>query len=152
MDTPRNRQQEHGRFNLHLQPSRMWTDHIASHWKGAPIDYNPLHTLVRFLDQGAKHIHKKQWIQDINTSINWQKLNREQKGEQEAHTIHYKHFPNHFNKLPIGNKKDMMSIHSNEPSRPPSRKEIVSWKRLLLRSVENTNLKNQKSQYTQEHE
>jgi len=58
------------RFNLHLQPSRMWTDHIAGHRKGAPIDYNPLHTLVRFLDQGAKHIYKKQWIQDINTSIN----------------------------------------------------------------------------------
>ena len=58
------------RFNLHLQPWRMWTDHIASHWKGVPIDYNPLHTLVRFLDQGAKHTHKKQWIQDINTRIN----------------------------------------------------------------------------------
>ena len=35
----------------------------------------------------------------------------------------------------------MMSIHSNKPSRPPSRKEIVSWKQLLLHSVENTNLK-----------
>ena len=34
-----------------------------------------------------------------------------------------------------------MSIHSNEPSRPPSRKEIVSWKQLVLRSVENTNFK-----------
>ena len=38
----------------------------------------------------------------------------------------YKYFPNHFKNLPIGNKKDMMSIHSNEPSRPPSRKEIAS--------------------------
>jgi len=66
--------------------------------------------------------------------------------------MQYKYFPNHFKNLPIGNKKDMMSIHSNEPSRPPSRKEIASWKQLLLRSVENTNLKNSKSQYTQEHE
>jgi len=58
------------RFNLHLQQARMWTDHITSHRKGAPIDYNPLHTLIRFLDQGAKHTHKKQRIQDINISIN----------------------------------------------------------------------------------
>jgi len=54
--------------------------------------------------------------------------------------------------FPIGNKKDVMSIHSNEPSRPPNRKEIVSWKEFLVRSVENTDFKNSKSQYTQEHE
>jgi len=45
-----------------------------------------------------------------------------------------------------------MSIHSNEPSRPLSRQELVSWKQLLLPSVENTNFKNSKLQYTQEHE
>jgi len=45
-----------------------------------------------------------------------------------------------------------MSIHSNEPLRPLSRQELVVWKQLLLWSVENTNLKNSKSQYTQEHE
>jgi len=48
--------------------------------------------------------------------------------------------------------KVTMSIHSNEPSRPPSRKEIVISKQLLLRSVENTNFKISESQYTQEHE
>jgi len=45
-----------------------------------------------------------------------------------------------------------MSIHSNEPSGPLSKQELVSFKQLLLWSVENTNLKNSKSQYTQEHE
>jgi len=54
---------------------------------------------------------------------------------------YYKNFPNHFENLPTGKKKDMMSIHSNKPSRPPNRQEIVSWKQLLLRSVENTNFK-----------
>ena len=49
-------------------------------------------------------------------------------------------------------KKDTMSIHSNEFSRPPSRKEIVNWKQLLLRSVENTNFEISKSQFTQNHE
>ena len=46
-----------------------------------------------------------------------------------------------------------MLIHSYAPC-PLSRKEIVSWiqKQLLLRSVEDTNFKNSKSQYTQEHE
>ena len=44
-----------------------------------------------------------------------------------------------------------MSIHSKEPSRPLSKHELVSCKQLFL-SVENTNLKNSKSQYTQEHE
>ena len=45
-----------------------------------------------------------------------------------------------------------MSIHSNETSGPLSKQELVSYKQLLLLSVENTNLKNSKSQYTQEHE
>jgi len=27
--------------------------------------------------------------------------------------------------LPIGNKKDMMSVHNNEPSCPPSRKQKI---------------------------
>jgi len=66
--------------------------------------------------------------------------------------IQYKNFPNHFENIPIGNKKNMMSTHSNEPSRSPSRQELVSWNQLLLRSAENTNSKNSKSQYTQEHE
>jgi len=35
---------------------------------------------------------------------------------------------------------------------PPSKQELVSCKQLLLLSVENTNLTNSKSQYTQEHE
>ena len=41
-----------------------------------------------------------------------------------------------------------MSTHSNEPSNPLSKQELVS----CLWSVENTNFKNSKSQYTQEHE
>jgi len=45
-----------------------------------------------------------------------------------------------------------MSIHSNEPSSPLSKQELVSCQQLLLQSVENTNFKNLKSQYTQEHE
>ena len=68
------------------------------------------------------------------------------------HIIQYKNFLIHFENLPIGSQKNTMSIHSNEPSRPPSRKKIVSWKQLLLRSVENTNFKKLNSQYTQEHE
>jgi len=59
---------------------------------------------------------------------------------------------NHFENIPIGNKKDRMSIHSNEPSCPLSKQELVSCEQLLLLSVENTNFKNSKSQYTQEHE
>ena len=51
-----------------------------------------------------------------------------------------------------GNKKDRMSIHSNEPSCPLSKQKLVSCKQLLLWSVENTNFINSKSQYTQEHE
>ena len=35
---------------------------------------------------------------------------------------------------------------------PLSKQELVSCKQLLLLSVENTNLTNSKSQYTQEHE
>jgi len=35
---------------------------------------------------------------------------------------------------------------------PLSKQELVSCKQLLLLSVENTNFKNSKSQYTQEHE
>ena len=35
---------------------------------------------------------------------------------------------------------------------PISKQELVSCKQLLLLSVENTNLTNSKSQYTQEHE
>jgi len=45
-----------------------------------------------------------------------------------------------------------MSIHSNEPPCTLSKQELVSCKQLLLLSVENTNLKISKSQYTQEHE
>jgi len=45
-----------------------------------------------------------------------------------------------------------MSIHSNEPSCPLSKQELVNCEQLLLSSVENTNFKNSKSQYTQEHE
>ena len=45
-----------------------------------------------------------------------------------------------------------MFIHSNEPSCPLSRQDLDSWMQLLLWSVENTNFKNSKSQYTQEHE
>jgi len=45
-----------------------------------------------------------------------------------------------------------MSIHSNEPSFPLSKQELASCKQLLLWSVEYTNLKFSKSQYTQEHE
>ena len=41
-----------------------------------------------------------------------------------------------------------MSIHSI----PLSKQELFSCKQLLLLSVENTNLTNSKSQYTQEHE
>jgi len=55
--------------------------------------------------------------------------------------------------LGVKNKNTPEAIrNSNEPSRPQSRQELVSWKQLLLRSVENTNLKNSKLQYTQEHE
>ena len=36
----------------------------------------------------------------------------------------YKNPPNHFENIPIGNKKDRMSIHSNEPLRPLSRQEL----------------------------
>jgi len=52
----------------------------------------------------------------------------------------------------IGNKKDSMSIHSNEPSSPLSKQELVSCQKLLPWSVENTNFKNSKPQYTQGHE
>jgi len=45
-----------------------------------------------------------------------------------------------------------MSIHSNEPPSPLSKQELVSYQQLLLKSVENTNFKNSKSQYTQEYE
>ena len=46
----------------------------------------------------------------------------------------------------------MMSIRSNEPSCPRSKQELVSCKQLLLLSVDNTNFKKLKSQYTKEHE
>jgi len=52
----------------------------------------------------------------------------------------------------IGNKKDRMSIHSNEPSSPLNKQELVSCQQPLLWSIENTNFKNSKPQYTQEHE
>jgi len=45
-----------------------------------------------------------------------------------------------------------MYIHSNEPSRPLSKQELFSCQQLLLWTVENTNFKNSKPQYTQEHE
>jgi len=45
-----------------------------------------------------------------------------------------------------------MSLRSNEPSWPRSKQELVGCMQLLLWSVENTNVKNSKSQYTQEHE
>ena len=92
-----------------------------------------------------------QSIQDFNTSIYEQLLNRDRKAnenifsllntQQTTSKIHQ-----------IGNKNDRMSIHSNEPSSPLSKQELVSCQQLLLKSVENTNFKNSKSQYTQEHE
>jgi len=58
----------------------------------------------------------------------------------------------HLENIPIGNKKHNMSIHNIEPSCPLSIQELVSCEQLLLLSVDNTNLRNSKSQYTQEHE
>ena len=49
-------------------------------------------------------------------------------------------------------KSRSCALHSNEPSSPLSKQELVSCQQLLLWSVENTNFKNSKSQYTQEHE
>ena len=90
-------------------------------------------------------------MQDFNTSIHKQLHNRDKK-QTKTHIERTQHPTNTSKIYQIGNKKDGMSIHSNEPSRPLSRQELVSWKQLLLWSVENTNLKNLKSQYTQEHE
>jgi len=45
-----------------------------------------------------------------------------------------------------------MSIRNNEPSCPRSKQELASCMQLLLWSVDNTNVENSKSQFTQEHE
>jgi len=92
-----------------------------------------------------------QSIQYFNTSIYQQLLNRDRKANENMQSV--QNTQQTTSKIyQIGNQKDRMSIHSNEPSSPLSKQVIVSCQQLLLWSVENTNFKNSKSQYTQEHE
>ena len=53
----------------------------------------------------------REWDQQLNPSSQGEKRERE-------HINRNKHPTNHLENIPIGNKKDRMSMHSNEPSCP----------------------------------